>query len=101
MASHNVHANPKGVFFQLGLAREPGLLLAGPSNAGLCDPGQGAALSLMQITTTFAARHPTLDTNVDIRMISALAQEIGDAFGDAHERLTRDEAARQATERPQ
>jgi NTP pyrophosphatase (non-canonical NTP hydrolase) len=40
MASHNVHANPRGVFFRLGLYPEiSDILLAGPSDAGLYDPG--------------------------------------------------------------
>ena len=29
--------------------------MAGPSNAGLADPGHGAAISLMQVTTTLAS----------------------------------------------
>jgi hypothetical protein len=99
MASHNVHANPKGVFFKLGLARETPLLLAGPSNAGLADPGQGAALSLMQVTAVFAAQHPTLDTSIALRMIVVLADEIGDAFGEAHKRLVDDAAGLRAAER--
>jgi len=52
MASHNVHANPKGVFFKLGLMGEMNVLLAGPSNAGLADPGDATARSLVQISTT-------------------------------------------------
>ena len=43
MASHNVHANPRGVFFKLGLIGELEVLLAGPSNAGLADPGHATA----------------------------------------------------------
>ena len=31
MASHNVHANPNGVFFKLGLIDEASTMLAGPS----------------------------------------------------------------------
>jgi hypothetical protein len=38
LASHSVHANPKGVFFALGMLPETQVLLAGPSNAGLADP---------------------------------------------------------------
>jgi hypothetical protein len=49
LASHNVHANPKGVFFKLGTLAESQVLLAGPSNAGLADPGHGAAISLSRI----------------------------------------------------
>lgn len=39
LASHNVHANPKGVFFALGMLPETQVLLAGSGNAGLADPG--------------------------------------------------------------
>jgi len=42
LASHNVHANPKGVFFKLGLLGDVDVLLAGASNAGLSEPGQNA-----------------------------------------------------------
>lgn len=38
IAEHNVHANPKGAFFKLGLLCEINILLGGPSNAGLVDP---------------------------------------------------------------
>jgi uncharacterized protein DUF5677 len=34
MASHNVHANPKGIQFRLGLSKGLNVLLAGPSNYG-------------------------------------------------------------------
>ena len=62
LASHNVHADPKGVFFKLGLF--PGnedLLLAGPSPAGLADPGHGAAISLGQVTTSLLTMRPNID----------------------------------------
>ena len=40
MASHNVHANPKGAFFRLGILGELDMMLAGASNYGLADPGR-------------------------------------------------------------
>ena len=46
LASHNVHANPKGILFKMGLDPEHDLLLMGPSNYGLADPGQNTALTL-------------------------------------------------------
>ncbi|OFW06087.1 MAG: hypothetical protein A3G20_01880 [Acidobacteria bacterium RIFCSPLOWO2_12_FULL_59_11] len=92
MASHNVHANPKGVFFKLGLLKEKNLLLAGPSNAGLADPGHGAAISLVQTSTPLALLHPTLDNIVILRIMVELERETGQAFGDAHQRLVNDAA---------
>jgi len=62
MACHNVHANPRGIFFKLGLYPESvDILLAGPSNVGLTDPGQLTALSLSQISTTLLTREPNID----------------------------------------
>jgi hypothetical protein len=89
LASHPVHANPKGVFFMLGLRHSP-IILAGPSNAGLCDPGQCAAISLAQVTATLASLIPTVDSIVGLRMIMQLVDETAHAFGDAHSVLERD-----------
>ncbi len=93
MASHNVHANPKGVFFNLGILAESQVLLAGPSNAGLTEPGQCAALSLAQVSTTLGMLQPTLDNNVALQMIAQLVHEIAEAFGQAHDRLASDDAS--------
>jgi hypothetical protein len=87
MASHNVHANPKGVFFKLGLLEESDLLLAGPSNAGLADPGHSAAISLVQASTPLGLLRPTLDNITVLRIMVELEGEIGRAFGDAHQQL--------------
>lgn len=87
MASHNVHANPKGVFFKLGLVDETDILLAGPSNAGLADPGHSAAISLMHVSTALGLIQPTLDSLVALRVLARLEDEVGDAFTEAHRQL--------------
>ena len=79
LASHNVHANPKGVFFKLGLY--PGsqdILLAGPSNTGLADPGHGTAISLGQITVALLTTKPNIDRLVICDTLMRLEQEIGE-----------------------
>lgn len=95
MASHNVHADPKGVFFKLGMLVESQVLLTGPSNAALADPGHGAALSLSCVTVALAGlqQPPTLDNNVAPVMMLQRVDEIGEAFGEAHERLETHDAA--------
>lgn len=80
MASHNVHANPKGVFFRLGVLDESQVLLAGASNAGLTDPGQCTALSLAQLSTAHATLDPTLDVCAAMKIINDLVPEIAEAF---------------------
>ena len=63
LASHSVHANPKGVFFRLGLDdHQSDVLLAGPSSIGLSQPGQNTAISLGQITASLCTLHPALDS---------------------------------------
>jgi hypothetical protein len=64
VASHNVHANPIGVFLKLGLVGEMDILLAGPSDVGLADPGHATALSLLQISTALVHLNPTFDNTM-------------------------------------
>lgn len=82
MACNNIHANPKGIFFKLGLIPESGdILLTGPSNLGLSDPGHSTAISLLQITTQLLSSGPmNLDRLVILMILSNLVKEIGEAF---------------------
>jgi hypothetical protein len=92
MASHNVHANPKGVFFKLGIVGESNVLLAGASNAGLADPGHSSAISLNQVSSTLAVLDPSLDNIIVMQIMVKLADEIGSGFLEASENLEQDHA---------
>jgi len=86
MASHNVHANPRGALFRLGLY--PGsedILLAGPSTAGFADPGQGAAISLGGITIALLTLRPNLDRVVMAQVFLRIVDMIGSEFLAAQE----------------
>ncbi len=88
MASDNVHANAHGAYYRLGSSLRPGeILLAGPSNAGLADPGHSTAISLNQITMVLLATKPTLDNIVISNILLKLVDEIGEAFLQAHREL--------------
>jgi len=81
LASHNVHANPKGVMFRLGLlGNTSNILLAGPSNFGFTDPAQGTAISLGQITVTLLTIKPTIDNLVLSNVLLKFESEIGEEF---------------------
>ncbi|MDA3859652.1 MAG: DUF5677 domain-containing protein [Melioribacteraceae bacterium] len=81
MASHNVHANPKGIQFKLGLTDEiEDILLSGPSNYGLADPAHGTALSLSQISSALLSHKPNMDNLVTIKILFKYEEEIGNAF---------------------
>ena len=94
MACHNVHSGPKGTRFRLGVfkgGRHKSILLAGPSNYGLADPGQGAAISLSQITTCLLSTRPTLRTVTTMMLALKLVEEIGSAFVATQSQIEKEE----------
>ena len=85
MASDNVHANSHGAFYKLGgFPPDLDILLAGPSNMGLADPGHGAALSLTQVTAALVSTVPTVDSLTELTVLELLQEETGAAFLQAH-----------------
>jgi hypothetical protein len=87
MASHNVHANPKGIFMKLGLIEESEMILAGPSDFGFADPGKNTALSLLHISADLMMLFPTVDTIVAAKVMTQLATEICDEFDRCQQEL--------------
>jgi len=55
MASHPVHAGPRGVVWSLE-EWPTGVLPAGPSNSGLVDPAAGTLVTLNQVNATLVLR---------------------------------------------
>ena len=51
-ANNYVHGGSKGFLFKAGTFKQEHVMLAGPSNYGLADPGQNTAYSLFQTTLT-------------------------------------------------
>ncbi|MGP1679949.1 MAG: DUF5677 domain-containing protein [Burkholderiales bacterium] len=93
LASYNVHATSKGANYRLGLlGPSTNILLAGPSNAGLEDPGRFAAHSLLTITLGLLTIDTTLDSLVYGQMLVELYGDLNDRFVRAAERLRTDEA---------
>ena len=86
MASHGVHANPKGVFNQIGLLNDE-VLLAGPSNVGMADPGHNSAISLYQATVFLLTRHPTFESLLILKIMERLTDEVGEALIETHAAL--------------
>jgi hypothetical protein len=81
MASHNVHAGPKGVRFTLGLINDVDrTLLAGPSDTGFADPAHGTAISLYQITSLLLMRSPGIDSIIQSKAMQGLVDEVGEQF---------------------
>jgi hypothetical protein len=95
MACQSVHATSQGIFFKLGLTdANQGILLAGPSNAGLADPGEGTAISLEQITTALLLTKPNIDALVICKIMAKLTHEIGEEFVLAQRALKNSESTK-------
>ncbi|MFZ1992896.1 MAG: DUF5677 domain-containing protein [Solirubrobacteraceae bacterium] len=92
IASHGVHANPKGVTWMPdSLPSERGLvLLTGPSPMGLADPGHATLISLTTVTDAVLASKPGEAARLSSRILQGLTDEAGDAYLKAHQRLERD-----------
>ena len=91
MASHGVHANPKGVFFHPGMMDHVNILMVGPTNFGLADPGQNTVLSLAQVTSVLVQLTPNFDRLLLAQVINEIAVEAGEAFLAVQREIERDE----------
>lgn len=81
LASHNIHANPKGIMFRIGvLGNTRDILLAGPSNYGFTDPAQCTAYSLRLVTDTLLAQKPSVDNLVLSNVLLKFETEIKKEF---------------------
>ena len=89
MASHGIHANPKGVTWTPDLLPTAGrgALLTGPSPAGLADPGHSALISLTRVTAATLASKKGEATGLIVLALLQLTDEAGDAYLQAHQDL--------------
>ncbi len=93
MASHGIHPNPKGIAFNLGIIDPQKVMLAGPSNAGLADPGHATLISLLQCTVVLLGTRPDIETSIALRVLNRLVEEAGQAFLQTHDQLLSEELA--------
>lgn len=97
MASYPTHAGPKGIAFDIGLANDH-VMLAGPSNAGLADPGHAVAISLLQITLTLLSRNPDMGDLVTMTFLQSVCDTVGSSFISAHRKLIEDDEQERSQE---
>jgi hypothetical protein len=121
MASHAVHPSATSIVFNIGMSMKTPhpVIIAGPTNAGLADPGHGALLSLANATAALVPiglelsademgeYGPTKDNNVGlptnhanlellalIRTLLEITDRAGDAFISIHRQLEAEEATK-------
>lgn len=83
MASWAIHANSKCMMFKLASPDE-GFILTGESNIGMADPGQSAAISLLQINFALLNLKISIENLARIRSMMLLVNQINKAFIDVH-----------------
>lgn len=97
LATRGSHSGVTGALHVRYLHGRGTVMLAGPSNAGLADPGHAALISLYQVTLTFILHGSTSPTNADdialVLAIRRLVDAAGQEFLAAHHDLEAREAA--------
>lgn len=89
-ASDNVHANPKGVLYRLGMLPEENAVLAGPSHIGLSDPATCTVISLNQVTVTLLTHKPSVDSLVMCNILATFSKDVQSAFRTIENLVARD-----------
>lgn len=87
-ASQSVHAGPHGMLQSLGIPDEvEPMFLAGPSNAGLFEPGHQTAISLTIASVALLTSFPNLDSLVSCKSMQTLCDDIGNELMRTHDDL--------------
>jgi len=89
LASHDVHAGPIGIRENIGVPEGSwlSLILAGPSNMGLADPGQLTAISLYQTTAALATSRHDVEILVALSAMDDLMEGTKQEFARIHRQL--------------
>lgn len=95
LASFNVHAGARSLFFNLSSMGDQDVLLAGRSNAGLTEPGERTAQTLLLITSLYVCDTVNLDRITMLNSLIRMRDAVTPALLRADRRLLRDERARQ------
>lgn len=89
MASFNVHASARSLFFNLGSMGED-VLIAGRSNAGLVEPGERTANSLLLVTSFYVGNTLNLDRLSELDSVIRIRDTVGQSLRKADRRLIRE-----------
>lgn len=98
LANFNVHAGARAMFFRL-TDMGSSTPIAGRSNAGLVEPGQNTAYTIVRITGALIGRPKNLNRMIEISCLVAMRDAIPTAFHKADRKLRRDETTRQREQR--
>jgi hypothetical protein len=94
MASQSVHAGFRGMTNDIGQMSSvcsQQVMLAGPSNAGLAEPGQSAVIALANCTIALLSHVPRPESVIGMKVLQRLVEETSEAFMNVQRNLERDE----------
>jgi hypothetical protein len=82
LAGYNVHGGQSEFLFKLGIGKSKSkhVVIPGPSNYGLAEPGKSAAISLGQVTACLLMSESHVKRLVVVEALRNLVDEICDAF---------------------
>lgn len=89
IASFNVHASARSLFFNLGSMGDD-VLLAGRSDAGLVEPGVRTANSLLLITSFYVGNTLNMDRLAELDSVIRIRDTVGPSLRKAERRLIRE-----------
>jgi hypothetical protein len=101
LACYSNHAGSKGLRYDLGKSLVPpdqDVLLSGPSDAGLFDPGYLTAVSLLQVTVSFLTHHVSITSLGILNALERMMEEVEESFGIAEAKLEADAKRVQAAD---
>lgn len=92
-ANINVHAGPDSLFTKISMynGRERNIILAGPSNYGLAEPGSHTASSITLVTSQFLLLTPNFDRIILVESIMRICETIQKEFEICQKTLEKDE----------
>ena len=94
LASFNVHASARSLFFNLASMGSSDVLLAGRSNAGLAEPGERTAHTLLYVTSLFVGNvGQNIERLAEMKSLLINRDKVGPALAKAERQLAKDERA--------
>jgi hypothetical protein len=92
-ANNYVHGGSKGFLHKWGLYKQNSVMLAGPSNYGLADPGQNTAYSLFHSTLGLTGFETYLEDAIFVKVAESLIKELSDEFIKVQKQIESEEKA--------
>jgi hypothetical protein len=94
MASYSVHADTKGIFFQLSSRGRRQHIIAGASDTGFVEPAQNTAFTLVQMTALLLnERMSDLDEQITLKTLMGIRDDVVRALNVASNRREREARA--------